>query len=182
MPDALRRLDEGRRGQQLPLLAGHPQQQLVALDPARGEVADRLRVKAEAVVGERVADPGGRSSGVAPARAAARSGRGRGRSGCGPLPSPGTSPGRRRPGRPRRRRPALAAEHRDADADRRAARRPATGRALSATWARRSSPRCSAPAVSVCGIRIANSSPERRATMSVARTRSRIIPATWRIR
>ena len=45
----------------------------------------------------------------------------------------------------------------------------------SATCARRSSPSCSAPAVSVCGISTANSSPESRATRSVARTRSRRI-------
>ena len=56
------------------------------------------------------------------------------------------------------------------------------GAALSATWARRSSPSCSAPAVSLCGISTANSSPERRATMSVVRTRSRMIPAMRRIR
>ena len=56
------------------------------------------------------------------------------------------------------------------------------GRALSATWARRSSPSCSAPSVSVCGISTASSSPERRATMSVVRTRSRRILAIWRIR
>src|SRR5665811_126662 len=56
-PGALRRLDEAARGQQLALLAGHPQQQLVALDLARAEVLDRLAVQAEPVLGERVADP-----------------------------------------------------------------------------------------------------------------------------
>ena len=62
---ALRGLDEGGGRQQLAVVAGHPQQQLVALDPARGEAADRLGVKAEAVVGERVADPRRWSSGGA---------------------------------------------------------------------------------------------------------------------
>jgi hypothetical protein len=42
-PGALRGLDERRRRQQLAVAAGHPQQQLVALDPARGEAAGRRR-------------------------------------------------------------------------------------------------------------------------------------------
>ena len=42
-PRALGGLDEGGGRQQLAVVAGHPQQQLVALDPAGGEAADRLR-------------------------------------------------------------------------------------------------------------------------------------------
>ena len=65
-PGALRRADEGRGRQQLAVVAGHPQQQLVALDAARGEAADRLGVEAEAIVGEGVADPRRRRLRAAP--------------------------------------------------------------------------------------------------------------------
>ena len=74
-PGALRRLDEGGGRQQLAVVAGHPQQQLVALDAAGGEAADRLGVEAEAVVGEGVADPRRRRLAAAPLRASARRGR-----------------------------------------------------------------------------------------------------------
>ncbi len=47
-PGALGDVDEGGRGQQLAVIAGHPQQQLVALDPAGGEAADRLAGEAGA--------------------------------------------------------------------------------------------------------------------------------------
>ena len=73
-PRALGGLDEGGGRQQLAVLAGHPQQQLVALDPAGGEAADRLRGEAEPVLGEGVADPGAWSSGRAGPRASARAG------------------------------------------------------------------------------------------------------------
>ena len=102
-PRALRRLDEGGGRQQLAVVAGHPQQQLVALDPARGEAADRLGVKAEPVVGERVADPRRRRLAALVLALRLAGVAGRGRSGCARPPWPGTSPGRRRPGPPRRR-------------------------------------------------------------------------------
>ena len=45
-------------GSSSPLVAGHPQQQLVALDPAGGEARGSAGVcEAQAIVGERVADP-----------------------------------------------------------------------------------------------------------------------------
>ena len=56
---ALGRIDEGRRRQQLPSLAAHPQQQLVALYAAGSEAANRLGVKLKTVLRERIADSGG---------------------------------------------------------------------------------------------------------------------------
>ncbi len=117
---ALRRLDERRRRQQRAVFVGHPQQQLVALDPARGEAADRLRVQAQPFPAERVADP--RRGRLAPllgllglARVAEQ----------GDLVAPVLlRPVHRLVGRRQHRLGAAApaAEHRDADADRRADR------------------------------------------------------------
>ena len=174
-PGALGRLDEGGGRQQLAVVAGHPQQQLVALDAAGGEAADRLGVEAEAVVGEGVADP--RASSSAPRRAPALRLAGSLEEGD-PVAALLLGLVHRLVGGDQHRLGAagvLAAEHRDPDADRHRRRPRAPAAALSATWARRSSPSCSAPSVSVCGISTANSSPERRATMSVVRTRSRRI-------
>ena len=174
-PRALRRLDEGGGRQQLAALAGHPQQQLVALDAAGGEAADRLRGEAEPVLGERVADPRAWSSAPRWARARPRPGAVEEGDPVAPLL---LGPVHRLVGGDQDRLGAgvaLAAEHRDADADRRRARCSESAGSPRRPAARRSSPSCSAPAVSVCGISTANSSPERRATMSVARTRSRRI-------
>ena len=132
-------------------------------------------VEAEAVVGERVADPGrGRLVGGA-ACACGLAGIAEERDLVAALL---LGPVHRLVGGDQDRLGAagvLAAEHRDPDADRHRVRPPAPAGRSRRPAARRSSPSCSAPSVSVCGISTANSSPERRATMSVARTRSRRI-------
>ena len=138
----------------------------------------RLRIgwvcEAEAVLGEGVADPRRRRLAALRRRAAARSGRWK-------------SAIRSRPSSLARYIAWSAATRTASEPPPRsppniviptlivAASASAPAGALSATWARRSSPSCIAPAMSVCGISTANSSPERRATMSVARTRSRMI-------
>ena len=179
-PGALGGLDEGGRRQQLAVVRGHPQQQLVALDPARGEAADRLRVQAEPIVGDRVADP--RRRGLHAARVALRL------IGVAEQHRP-VAPFllglvHRLVGGDQHRLVAfgvLGPVHRDADADR---HRIGLGRRAGALGDLRAQVLAELHRTleSVCGISTASSSPESRATMSVVRTRSRMILAISRIR
>jgi len=151
-------------------------------DPTRSQAWDRLRVQAEPVLGDRVADSGPSWSAHDAGRAAAHGVAEPARSDCALPPWPGTWPGRRRSAPPRGpsgcsdpyiEMPTLIVTGSASGA----------GRALSATCARRSLAELqSRPRDRSAGISTA--SPRRRAgrRCRLVRTRSRMIRAISRIR